>query len=951
MVETYVAESTRPGGPIIKITKEQAEKLRDSTEWKIRELTSTTTKAVTAWKAAETWKPQPTWHAIETYSTGGGGGGGTATSSEVAEPTSSIQAVIPPEGVDKGEVPKIEPAPSPDVVESYEKTAEATKRAERIMRFWEQQARQDPRFYEKYKKAYAQYRSLYIRARELYPEARRAWVERETARISESVFKEFPIVQGGKLESAVSTLFEFEKEQIRANIRHILYSHKTVEARQQALEKYLKQWEHVGTERIKFAEWQAGVAPAHEAYYRSTGDPFGAGIVKFFEGAGKGLAELVSGKKIEVREPNIDLTSGGKLLMTAGEVTGFGISIGGIAGSARAIASPVRGLAKGVLGGAKQISIKPVGSLAARIGGRAAMRWTSATARAGAFAAKYGPGLGAAVGYGAWAGLETKKLQTMVSGGAGMGEVLTEFAKDITILKAVEHGFTKGLEEGAPVAGARVRAGGRTIWKGLRIGPKPVIGRAGGRWVFGTPRGTYAQYRQSILAGYQPGAAAETRFQAELESRIFLGSKQSREMFEAARALQFTRGLMGTKVKPKEFEKILKSPFERAGFPKSKIERFMNLAGKYKKRFWVFGSGSKAAQFAPEYKIPKEFAKVGDIDIYFTKDMEKFAKDVKKIFGRGVRIEATEPGTLKIKSASGQRLLDIHTFESAYGQGRFPWGLNLTMKKLIKYKGFKLTPLGKEAATAWNPMKYMQVKTPSGRVVEMIWTHRPKDLFRYLKGTYTLSTAKYGAVRGMKEFEPIERWIKGKLRLMGFTEAEISAGIKRAPTLIYSPPSSVASKVTLRFAMPSYYPPSRPSKVSVSYPSLSKLSAMSASSVSRLSKMVSSTSYRPSRMPSLYPSRRPSYRPAPSISYRPISYRASLPSYKPPSYKPYKLPKPPKAPKLSFPFFGFKPKTTRARGEKKYRYGLRLHPIGDIVAVLVGKKSRKTRRRRSKRKK
>jgi len=388
---------------------------------------------------------------------------------------------------------------------------------------------------------------------------------------------------------------------------------------------------------------------------------------------------------------------------------------------------------------------------------------------------------------------------------------------DVVMMAAFGLGAKAGLKAGPIVDISRVKAGEETVWRGLTVVDRPVIGKTPEGWVRGWPKSEtlFTEYYTPAIraTGILPGETASSLYQARLETEMFLRLAQTTpetalEAQDVLKSIAFSRAVAGTQVPAARIQEILRTPFERAGmYSEEQINEFLKLEKTFQKEGGIFGSAAKrAAQEAAPMKYPiGEYGEVGDIDrlLESLSSGERYVTGVQKIFGEGVTVETPELGTWKIASAEGGRLLDIHVKALDYGVPRYPWGLEISHEPTVKVEGFKVTPLGEEFKAMWSPMRFQEATTAAGERELMAWTSRPKDLFRGLQAGYTLSVATYGPETGATEFAPFEDWIKTKLIKMGFTEAEMAgmaAEVAKEPVLLRAPPSPSISYPTVSVA-------------------------------------------------------------------------------------------------------------------------------------------------------
>lgn len=686
----------------------------------------------------------------------------------------------------------------------------------------------------------------------------------------------------------------------------------TPEEAQARWEQYMAQWGLVTAQRAKESYLETLPEPAWYAVKKSPiGDipifgEFATAYVKAMDPFGKWIAETVTGKSIETRPR-------GELPFTPatffGEVTayyGLGVGAGMVAGGAIRVFGPP--IAKAI----KIVTVDPFTKAAPHISTTVASQWAAAGTKVAGLGktALAHPTAMKVAAYGAWGGYETWKVKGMVEAGVPWERIVGLVGRDIALIVGFGRGFAKGLEAESPIGIGRVKVGERTLYTGLRVGQRPVIGKTPEGWALGWPKYTPKTTKGFLLYAakveYAPGTMFESRF---VSKELFPALKRITPG-EYAGAMKSWGIRLSTKgARPlvkRDIVEVWRDIFARQKIGQKAYEDVLKVLRSQAKRIEFYGSSVKQAQTAGIYAVPEEYAVPGDIDV-MVKNVSKLADDVVKAINKyhpgAAWVRTSRGGTTMIVTKYG-KLFDVHA--AGYGDvlPSVKWGLGAEPK--IKISGFKVTTLSEETTHAW--WSIGTLREAEGKIMFWPETGRVKDVWRFLGAEAELSISK-----GVpSKFPPVEQFWLGKLQAMGYTPEQIAAMMKEAakasrliysatPTLSYPSLAISSAAIPIISSLSSWYSPSRVlSSVPSSVLSSSRLpSYMQPSAPSR-----GAPSYKPPSLPSGLSLGYPSISSVFSPLISPYPSPSPYPYSPPPSSPPYSYP--PSPPKPSRPS-GFPP--------------------------------------------
>jgi len=467
-----------------------------------------------------------------------------------------------------------------------------------------------------------------------------------------------------------------------------------------------------------------------------------------------------------------------------------------------------------------------------------------------------------------------------------------------------------------------IKGGDVTVWRGIAVNGKPVIGMSQGKLTVGNI-GTKLPEFSKIQTGFKPSTKLETSLLGTRNALQKMGA--SSEDIRKVEATLDTRGMFAGKKSPYLDKSVELNPIKSLS-QDGVAEVFKQSIAQGKKVEQVYGSYTIKSQLAPELRLWRQ---LGDIDIQttlgevetatFTKQL---ADSLKKIEGAtNVRISKKHPSLIQTKDATGwHHAVDVHSKEvssqlvdelqSKIGTtGEFSYGMTVNEPAVsINYPGvgklniMRLSESGKRKADAILHFRKTEIGPEP---------HRVKDIADYYVILRTYKGQKIanewaeafghdpGKLLNIAEASP------PKLTAWELKPTELGKAGKGSPDVSINIPSSMAGKLSpglySRITSPSVISPALSARVVPSTPVSPKPSvSVSVSSAVPspkpvVSPMLSSSvakSIKPSPTPtSGAPSGKPS--PTPSPSPVPIPTPSSKPSPAPtPSPKPSPKPSP-----------------------------------------------------------
>jgi len=346
------------------------------------------------------------------------------------------------------------------------------------------------------------------------------------------------------------------------------------------------------------------------------------------------------------------------------------------------------------------------------------------------------------------------------------------------------------------------KSGMITVWKGISMAGKPVVGISQKRLAVGT-KGVSLPEFATIQKGYIPVTKLETSLTATRNALRKMGATEAdiTKVEETLRIRNFIAGkkspylseqaiLQGSeRLTPEEVATILRHAVKNAG----KIES-------------VYGSSTIPPQLRPN--LLKLWRKWHDVDIQTTmtpEELGKFtaqvAKDLRKA-GAKVKIDPTKPGTI-LKSIEGkwEKITDFHskekvpgspdTLEGAYGMLHAEPVVRIKLPGVGEFSIMRLSETGKRKIASVLEFQEGKIAPPPHRVNDIA------DL--------------YIIIRNFKGKDVADRWAKAwgidpeeliriyqtspPSQLLGWKLIPSDTG-KGSPVVSITPPASMMAKLS-----------------------------------------------------------------------------------------------------------------------------------------------------------
>ncbi|MFA5051264.1 MAG: hypothetical protein WC499_04070, partial [Patescibacteria group bacterium] len=375
-----------------------------------------------------------------------------------------------------------------------------------------------------------------------------------------------------------------------------------------------------------------------------------------------------------------------------------------------------------------------------------------------------------------------------------------------------------------------------TLWRGLDINGKPIVGVSNGKIMFGKG-GLELPEASAIKSGWQPITKVETEFLGTPEAMRAMGLTET-EITKLMATLE-TRAQFAGKISPYLDETAL--PTELKSMSESGFNEVLKTTVEYGDKIQqVYGSTTIKAQLAPELQSWRQPADVDIMTKLSADDAAIFAKEIvaklEKTEGAGnVRVSADRPQlveTLSKEDGTWHHAVDIHSTadleggtgspqaaEGAYGMLHAEPSVTINVDGVGKIEIMRLSESGKRKAasiTEWQnvsdkKLMYEKKLAEMDKDVADRWAlendydptnpdlikispaeHRMKDITDY-----------YVILRTFKGAEVADSWAKA----YGYDPAELlTKGTENPPTLEtwrFSPSTSKGTgSATITVAMP-----------------------------------------------------------------------------------------------------------------------------------------------------
>jgi len=359
------------------------------------------------------------------------------------------------------------------------------------------------------------------------------------------------------------------------------------------------------------------------------------------------------------------------------------------------------------------------------------------------------------------------------------GQRAASVAVDVLMLLPVLSGVAKGVKFATvkvPTLDLPTTAGGKTVWRGLSILDRPVIGKSAGKFKIGKG-GIELPAVADIEAGFKPVTKLETNIITNRKALLKMGvseeqikrleiTLQTRKMFVGKKSKFTDPEVLTEPIKTLNKESV-RVVFEQAVKSGKKVER-------------VYGSTTTKAQLAPELR---KWRTPNDIDVQIAGTADEAAAWAKKLVVKlqktqgvkNVRISKTSPTLIEVKGADGKwhHAVDIHSKDEALAStllsksddlGTGSYGMWDAEKALtVKYPGLgKLNVMRLSEAGKRKVKTILEIREGKFAPPE----HRLKDIADY-----------YVILRTFKGKDIADKWAK----IYGYTPDELLKAAQTGP--------------------------------------------------------------------------------------------------------------------------------------------------------------------------
>jgi len=300
------------------------------------------------------------------------------------------------------------------------------------------------------------------------------------------------------------------------------------------------------------------------------------------------------------------------------------------------------------------------------------------------------------ISYGITGVFEGAKIYSMYEEGYKPEEIIGEATSDITQIVGFSEGFSHGIQHGLPIKYEVVKAGDKTLWKGITLEFKrkayPLFGETEKGYVFGTPKVDIPE--EALKEGITPRSPTETK--------IF--TRNVVERYPITEVERLESGLKLMEITEKQKSKFIgKFDFSQVKYIPKEVAKDFERWVRSQKDIVVYGSVSQYAQMQGETlttRIPK------DVDIMIP-DAEKKAKELYNIFAKklgkeNVRLTNT---LIEVKTKTGwHHAVDIHekAISSYLKEANLKWyeanyiGFGFKTQPTIKIEGIETMRLSEQ---------------------------------------------------------------------------------------------------------------------------------------------------------------------------------------------------------------------------------------------------------------
>ena len=464
------------------------------------------------------------------------------------------------------------------------------------------------------------------------------------------------------------------------------------------------------------------------------------------------------------------------------------------------------------------------------------------------------------------------------------------------------------IKKAIPVAVKVPTATGEvTVWKGINIAGKPVIGISKGKPTIGTKGVTYPE-AAAIKPGYEPVTKIETSVMgtrsalkkmgvAEADIAKVENTLDTRAMFAGKKSPYLTKDITAEPIKSLSREGV-GEVFKTSIAHKDKVEK-------------IYGSYTMKSQLEPSLR---QWRKLGDIDIQ-TKmsqpETEAFTRRLvtalEKTEGKGnVRVSAESPTLIETRANGKWRhAVDIHSYEvvpgseaapaGAYGLTHAERAVKVRMPGVGELRFMRLSETGKRKVASI--LEFQEGKIGPKQ-------HRIKDIADYYVILRTFKgqdiADDWARAFGQKPDKLLKLAEKSPPKLLTWEFSPLVAG-KGKPSVAISPPSTMYTRISPSLRRKLSYSPLASPSVALSSPlisvSPSAYAVKPSKAISKMASLSGKASARPLPSPEASPVPSPSPRvsPKPSPSISPVA-SPSLSAKPSPSPSPTPSPSPSPSP-------------------------------------------------------